>query len=387
MHRRKLTRPEVSSNVLHKKRLSCSALALLIIALLLQACAASSQGTASRSQNNLHKQYASRHDAVEPQVLSPITPAMLQTAQTKLTILKSKIDQLKAPGKQKDIYLQHYRAEQDALYRVSSSQDYIQVLIQIDTNITEVESEAAQGNSYTLVATLQQEAQDWGDAHKWRDAYDQKDYQLDSGYLSLERGYGAVPYLYRRLASVGSAAYPEVKDTLLHLAMLEADFADPTPYNQVHATDKYLLTYYHLQNNLVFVVSMTEQAMRVYQNGQLIRSFLVTTGRYDRPSPPGLWSAGNHLTHVPFISYDAPGSPDYYDPIMVNYAVQFRADGYFFHDSWWRKDYGPGTQFPHQDSGKNKDASVGSHGCVNLPTKEMTWVYQQARAGTKFIIY
>ena len=51
-----------------------------------------------------------------------------------------------------------------------------------------------------------------------------------------------------------------------------------------------MLSHYSLTKKQVLVVSLAEQAMRVYQNGKLINSYHVTTGRQELPSLPGVWS-------------------------------------------------------------------------------------------------
>ena len=46
------------------------------------------------------------------------------------------------------------------------------------------------------------------------------------------------------------------------------------------------------------IVSLAGQAMRLYEDGKLVRAFLVTSGRAERPSLPGLWSIQERLiTH------------------------------------------------------------------------------------------
>jgi hypothetical protein len=80
----------------------------------------------------------------------------------------------------------------------------------------------------------------------------------------------------------------------------------------------------------------------------------------------GHFQLTQHFYNLTLTSADAPGSPDYYAPVTVQNAIQFRDNGYYMHSSQWRKDYGPLTQFPHRDSGGDPDASTGSHGCINV---------------------
>ncbi len=83
----------------------------------------------------------------------------------------------------------------------------------------------------------------------------------------------------------------DTQNALFHLHMMEADAQDNTPSNQVHATDQKLLDYYKLNSSQVIVVSFIEEALRVYDNGKLVHSFLITAGRPELPPVPGLWSS------------------------------------------------------------------------------------------------
>jgi lipoprotein-anchoring transpeptidase ErfK/SrfK len=148
-----------------------------------------------------------------------------------------------------------------------------------------------------------------------------------------------------------------------------------------------LLTHYQLPGQKVVIISLHEQALRVYENGQLVKAFLVTTGGPVHPSLPGVWWVEAKLSPTVFKAGVPVGSPDYYPDTKINYAMQYHSRGYFLHDSWWRINYGPGTNFPHQDSTGNAFASSGSHGCVNLSTADAAWLYQFVNLNTKIIIY
>jgi lipoprotein-anchoring transpeptidase ErfK/SrfK len=125
----------------------------------------------------------------------------------------------------------------------------------------------------------------------------------------------------------------------------------------------------------------------VYNNGQLVNAFLVTTGTMDHPSLPGTWYVRVKESPTVFKSFLKPGEPGYYPPTPINYAMDYHAGGYNLHDSWWRADYGPGTQFPHPDSTGNASAAQGSHGCVNMTTELAGWLYSYVSIGTPVIIY
>jgi lipoprotein-anchoring transpeptidase ErfK/SrfK len=82
-----------------------------------------------------------------------------------------------------------------------------------------------------------------------------------------------------------------------------------------------------------------------------------------------------------------PSDPSWYPNTPINYAMQYHSDGYYIHDSWWRVEYGPYTQFPHQDVTGDTGADLGTHGCVNMAKADAQWVYNFATLFTAIIIY
>ena len=172
-----------------------------------------------------------------------------------------------------------------------------------------------------------------------------------------------------------------------------------TPYNQMHTTDTQMLSHYNLTKKQVLVVSLAEQAMRVYQNGKLVNSYHVTTGRQELPSLPGVWSVLDRRSPVIFSAAEPKGSPFWFPDTPISYAILYHFGGYFVHDAPWRANFGPGTQFPHQDASgttaynfADKHTGWDSHGCINENCKKASlagwWVYNHDRAGIRqFVIY
>jgi lipoprotein-anchoring transpeptidase ErfK/SrfK len=148
-----------------------------------------------------------------------------------------------------------------------------------------------------------------------------------------------------------------------------------------------LIKHYQLTGQII-IVSLAGQAMRLYQDGKLVRAFLVTSGRPERPSLPGLWSIQGRLSPTIFKSSDPRNSPYWYPDTPIHYAMLYHDGGYFIHDSWWRDDYGPGTQFPHADSsGDQQFAGNGSHGCINLQEGQAAWLYNHTDWNTTVVVY
>lgn len=171
-------------------------------------------------------------------------------------------------------------------------------------------------------------------------------------------------------------------DTNLH-ALLD-NLKDKTPHYLPHATDLTLLKTYSLLHGKVVVVSLREQTARFYQDGKLVFWSYVTTGNIDTPSVPGLNYAMVKLQHTVFTSPDPPGSPLWYAPTPINYAIEYALYGYFLHDAWWRAEFGPYTNLPHWDPAA---FNGGSHGCVNFPLNQMANVYSWVSLGTPIILY
>jgi len=106
------------------------------------------------------------------------------------------------------------------------------------------------------------------------------------------------------------------------------------------------------------VVSTGEQRIYAYENGQLVRSHLTSTGRPETPTV-----LGDYKIYVKHVATDMSG-PDYYLP-AVPYTMYFY-QGYGIHGTYWHNSFGRPM----------------SHGCVNLPTEEAKWFFEWAEVGT-----
>jgi len=106
------------------------------------------------------------------------------------------------------------------------------------------------------------------------------------------------------------------------------------------------------------VVDLSDQATYAYENGQLLRSTLASTGL------PGTATVqGDYRIYVKYDSQLMTG-PGYYLP-GVPYVMYFY-QGYSLHGTYWHSNFGQPM----------------SHGCVNLPTSEAEWFYNWAEIGT-----
>jgi lipoprotein-anchoring transpeptidase ErfK/SrfK len=306
----------------------------------------------------------------------------------KISLFETQVNQLKTFGIDNTQYQKRLDADKALMGKTQTIQAYEAFSKQIDNDMAAMHNDYVRGDASYLVKQFHKEATDWGQAHLYLDKSDGQKYPLDAGYLQPGIGedldnalsYAVTPDDYQTVVD-------QVNNVLFNLHTMEADYSDKTPYNQVHTADSQMLDHYKLQKGTVLMISQPESALRLYKDGKLIRSFVVTVGRVELPIVPGVWPTLNRLSPTTFKSPYPKGSPYYYDPTPIHYAINYHWGGYFVHDSWWRADYGTGTQFPHEDSTGNVSASNGSHGCINMQLDQAGWVYANTDYDTQIVIY
>lgn len=285
-------------------------------------------------------------------------------------------------------YQQQYTSDQQALQNAKTTTAYKAALAVLNGHVEAIKLPAMKTESLHLQQQLQQQVKDWGQQHTYHDSYNNTTYPL--GYEYGPTGIGG--WVQDELnSSTTMADYQQtVEDLNMYLTnfqALMANSSDTTSYNQPHQSDLQLIQHYNKMNSKVVIISLQEQAIRVYDRGKLVNSFLVTTGRPDKPSIPGVWWVEGKQSPTVFKSPYPPGSPYWYPNTPINYAMQYHSQGYFVHDSWWRADYGPGTNFPHPDSSGDTFSAYGTHGCVNVAKDNAAWLYGFVQLYTSIIIY
>jgi hypothetical protein len=296
---------------------------------------------------------------------------------------------LKTYGGDTTTYQKRLDADKTAMQNAKNLQDFQAFSQQINADIASMHDDLVQNEANYLVKQFHQEVDAWGNAHLYHNTFNGQNYPLDAGYMAAGIGTDLDRDLsWSYTPDNFQAMVAEANNALFNLHMLEADYRDKTPYNQVHASDMQMIEHYKLQKGQLLMVSLVQQAMRIYQDGKLVNSFLVTTGRNELPSVPGIWPVLDRKSPTTFKSPDPPGSPYWYPDTPIHYAILYHWGGYFVHDAWWRVDYGPGTQFPHVDSGGDQSfAGSGSHGCVNMQEEQAAWVYSHTDWNTTIVIY
>ncbi len=317
------------------------------------------------------------------------TQAIPYVGASKLKQFSADIDQMKLYGQDTGTYQQQLNADQVALNKATTLRDFLKISSQIDSHMNAIQIPLLQGRANYLLQQFHQEVNNWGNTHQYHDAYDGTSYRLDYEYD--QQGIGSdLDYLVQTAETKDDyqAAIDTINNNMQHLKAMEANYSDTTPWNQPHASDTQLMQHYNLNSGQVIVVSLIEQSLRLYQDGKLVQSFLITSGQYEKPTPPGYWHIFVRQSPTKFKSSEPKGSAFWYPDTNINYAMEYRDGGYFIHDSWWRVDYGPKTNFPHVDSGGDQSfAGSGSHGCINMQEQQAAWMYAHTGYGTPVIIY
>lgn len=318
------------------------------------------------------------------------TQSLPYVGAAKLQEFKDQLNKLKTYGIDASPYQKLYDKDKAAMAKAKTISQYLTVSKQIDKDMDSMKPDLIRGSSWYLIKQLDKEAKAWGQAHLYHDKYDGKNYIPDSGYtedgivywLNRENSWSYTTEDYQSVLN-------DVNEEYFLFEMFKKDYADKTPYNQVHQTDLDIMQRFpSLKHGTVLMISMAQESMHVFVNGKLTNAFLVTTGRVERPTLPGVWTTQDRKSPTEFKSDDPKGSPYWYPPTKINYAILYHWGGFFVHDSWWRADYGPGTQFPHVDSGGDVDFSYnGSHGCVNVREDQASWLYAHTDWNTQIVIY
>ena len=319
------------------------------------------------------------------------TQAIPYVGAAKLKQFGADIDLLKHYGQNPAPFQQHLQADQASLSQAKTINDFLKVSAQIDSDTASIQVPLVQGEANYLLNQFHQEVTNWGKTHQYHDPYNGNNYNLDYEYDMQGIGSDAdVAVQSAQTIDDYQSAIDQVNNDFLHLRAMEADYNDKTPSNQPHATDISLMKHYGVYGSdagPALVVSLLEQTLRYYNNGKLIRSFEIVSGQYQLPSPPGFWSIILREHPTQFKSSEPPGSAFWYPPTPIQYAMEYHAGGYFFHDSWWRYSYGPGRNFPHPDPPTTVYNDNGSHGCINMNPDDVAWLYPHIPYGTPVILY
>jgi hypothetical protein len=309
-----------------------------------------------------------------------VTAALLEGFQARIDLLRQFGD-----GKDADSYQQQHDADAQQLAQASQLADYItvaQAITKQDNGMAFPLIKAKGKYDLNILQTLV----DYAQTKTVTNPADGQQYAIAPEYADPNVGVGDAASDLRAARTLTQYQKADFKITSLTVGLREMldNMNDPTPNNQAHKSDLELMSYYHITSGRAVMVSLREQVARFYENGNLVYWSLVTTGRPELPSWPGYHTAFLRLSPTIFTSPDPAGSPNYYQPTPIHYAVEYAENGYFLHDAWWRHEFGQYTNLPHRDPAA---FNGGSHGCVNFPLENMQWVYDFVALGTPIILY
>lgn len=148
-------------------------------------------------------------------------------------------------------------------------------------------------------------------------------------------------------------------------------------YINVKGTDKRNYRIKYNVNQSVFIsVSIKRQTASIYRNGKRLRTAKVVTGRAGvTPTPKGTFKIAykqrNTYLDGSTVGYDYYLAVKYWMPIAGTGGVGF-------HDASWRG---------YNQFGGKYYLSDGSHGCINMRTKDAAFFYSVMKPGTTVKIY
>ncbi|GCE48307.1 L,D-transpeptidase [Thermosporothrix hazakensis] len=331
-----------------------------------------------------------------------ISPGLTKQGEEQLALFQKRLEWLTKAKKDNSTYKQQYEADRQALQSAKTDSAYQKALNTLKKHLDDCEMPALQAEIIVRRDQLQQEVEQWGKENYYQNPSSGIKYALGFEYgvegavWQINQGLEGNKTLqdgiwYFVPGEVTLEAYRQMVKDLdmyeLHFQYMKQNRKDTTPYDQPHEVDLQMMKRYGKMNERVIVVSLAEQVMRAYENGVLKKAMYTTTGRPEFPAVPGKWHVLTKKSPDLFTSSAPPGSPMAYPPTHLNYTVRYCYPEYYLHDSDWRLDYGPGTQFPHVDSSGNESASTGSHGCINFPVAEMSWIYEFTDINTCILVY
>ena len=115
------------------------------------------------------------------------------------------------------------------------------------------------------------------------------------------------------------------------------------------------------------VVSLSQQALWAYEDGAVVRSTYVSTGKEKFRTPAGFYTVNTKVPEQDMAgviggeSYNVPKVPD---------VLYFTNRGHAIHGTYWHENFGVPM----------------SHGCINLPMDVADWIYEWAPLGMPVLI-
>ena len=126
------------------------------------------------------------------------------------------------------------------------------------------------------------------------------------------------------------------------------------------------------QYDKLIEANITTKRMYAYQNGELIKTFLIDAGAPITPTPIGTFKV---LYKVPIMNMTGENlnGTTYFQP-NVQWVLFFDTSGHSIHGNYWR----PLSAFGNLNT---------SHGCIGVVNSDAEWIYDWAPKGTTIITH
>jgi lipoprotein-anchoring transpeptidase ErfK/SrfK len=128
---------------------------------------------------------------------------------------------------------------------------------------------------------------------------------------------------------------------------------------------------FDIGRSLIAVASTTTHKTEIYENGKLIHTWPISTGRASLPTPDGTYLSVEKGSPVRMVGGGSPGSAGYYNELVYD-AVRFTFSGDYYHSAPW--------------SVVDQGTTNVSHGCVNLPPEDAVVYYNMSVPGDPITI-
>lgn len=116
-------------------------------------------------------------------------------------------------------------------------------------------------------------------------------------------------------------------------------------------------------------VNLANQTLYAYEDGELLDSFLISSGVAGFPTPIGDFNVFSKVRSTRMSHTYGPGNPNNYDLPGVPFVLAFNGP-YTIHGTYWHNNFGHPM----------------SHGCVNMYTPDAEWVYNWAPIGISVVV-
>ncbi|WP_370636437.1 L,D-transpeptidase [Cohnella sp. CFH 77786] len=119
------------------------------------------------------------------------------------------------------------------------------------------------------------------------------------------------------------------------------------------------------------VIDNSDNVLRYYENGKLVKQFSVATGKKKTPTPEGLFTIREKIKNRPYYKEKIKGG-DPRNPLG---------------DRWLGLKVKIGNQvsYAYGIHGTNNEKSIGkyvSKGCIRMHNKDVRWLYEKIKVGT-----